>query len=718
MALTATPAVAAPHHSLPRAHAPLVQSPNADTEQAARDFDLGVTTAWKDLRLANSFEGTKVTWSSSRPGTLRKNGTVTRGSKARKVTLTATFSKDRAATRKKFPVTVLPRDAGTLFSYTTKGSTKRTDVLHLATATTHGSPQQANQAAPVLYTTTGSARMGSPTVFRDPDGGFRLLAPEIDGDSRTGKAYVFSSKDLVHYTDEELVDLAPGKQPTDLSVDYDNAASTYTVTYTDAATDERQFVTSTDLRKFSTPETSSKVGNQAAKGSNGGLPNDALDVASVPVTSSELSYVRSKLGRVHNTAVKVPGLVTTKAGSERPGLPATAEATYSSGSTSKFPVRWDQNDLAAVNTNKPGVYTVNGTVKNPTYPDPLVERRADPDVTKGDDGYYYFTSSYPMTRKDDPDGYDRVILRRSKTIAGLKDAQEVSIWDEDSTPDVNRYIWAPELNKIGDDWYILFTGARNGGPFDIRPYMLKFTGEEFTGDAVMNKDNWKLVGPVKAHAGDEHAFTSFSLDMTAFESNGKHYLVWAEKPGSSTLRMAQIDPKDPTQLIGDSVQLSEPTQAWEQNDAQNLKVDEGPAVIRHDGKVYVSFSGSSVDRNYAVGLLAADESSDLMDPKSWTKTGYPVLTTDDVPGQMGPGHNSFTTDEYGNPVIVFHSRTENDSSNPGEATDEGLFDPRRHARAKTVHFDVDGDPVFNMTAAEELDPRLARVSVKVVVRRR
>ena len=50
--------------------------------------------------------------------------------------------------------------------------------------------------------------------------------------------------------------------------------------------------------------------------------------------------------------------------------------------------------------------------------------RADPFITKGDDGWYYFTASYPMYGKDDKDGYDRIILRRSETIDGLAKAEE------------------------------------------------------------------------------------------------------------------------------------------------------------------------------------------------------------------------------------------------------------------------------------------------------
>ena len=50
-----------------------------------------------------------------------------------------------------------------------------------------------------------------------------------------------------------------------------------------------------------------------------------------------------------------------------------------------------------------------------TYANPFILERADPFMIKADDGWYYFTASYPMKRGDDPEGYDRVILRRSYT---------------------------------------------------------------------------------------------------------------------------------------------------------------------------------------------------------------------------------------------------------------------------------------------------------------
>lgn len=44
------------------------------------------------------------------------------------------------------------------------------------------------------------------------------------------------------------------------------------------------------------------------------------------------------------------------------------------------------------------------------YTNPLVRNRADPHITRHTDGFYYFTATAPE--------YDRIILRRSRTLNG------------------------------------------------------------------------------------------------------------------------------------------------------------------------------------------------------------------------------------------------------------------------------------------------------------
>jgi GH43 family beta-xylosidase len=690
----------------------LADTPQNNLQVAVDGYDLAITRITEDIVLRTSSGEVAISWASSDAATIATDGSVTRPAAEKAVTLTATFSLDGLTATREFPVSVLAADVGRIGSYITTGDTTRTDVLHLAASsspTADGATFAGlNKGRGILYPTQGVAKFGPPVLLRAPDGTFRLVAIENGQGSRL---YVFDSGDLTSFTNERLVSFVPSLvSATAVSAAYDNGIGRYRVGYT-AQGGARFEVTTADFVTFSAP-TAATAATPSAPVASGTFPAAASGASSIGVTAAEYARIGETYGRVVNTGVQSFADVAIDEG-ETPVLPGTATVEYSSGDTSSMPVDWDADDLAALESAAPGTYLIDGTVTRPTFPDPLVERRADPDVTLGDDGMYYFTGSYPMTRADDPNGYDRIVLRRADTIQGLKTAPETTIWHENTDPALNRYIWAPELEKIGDDWYILFTAGRTSG-FDIRPAMLKFTGAEFSGDAVLDPANWTSLGYVKAAAGDASAFTSFSLDMTHFEEAGKHYVVWAEKPAiGSTLRMAEIDPANPNQLISQSILLSAPTLAWEKNNGDSI--DEGPAVIKKNGKIIIAFSAATVDDKYCVGVLTADAAADLMNPASWAKNPYPLLTTDDVPGQVGPGHNSFTVDEFGNPVIVYHSRTVNDSSNPGEATDAGLFDPRRHARAALVHFDSRGLPVFSMTADEELAPANAAVQVRVVV---
>ena len=67
-----------------------------------------------------------------------------------------------------------------------------------------------------------------------------------------------------------------------------------------------------------------------------------------------------------------------------------------------------------------------------------------------------------------------------------------------------------------------------------------------------------------------------------------------------------------------------------------------------------------------------------------------VLRTDESRGIYGPGHNSFTEDEEGNPIMVYHARTE------AEIEGNPLYNPNRHAMLMKIRWDEKtGAPIFS-----------------------
>ena len=305
------------------------------------------------------------------------------------------------------------------------------------------------------------------------------------------------------------------------------------------------------------------------------------------------------------------------------------------------------------------------------YNEPFIEQRADPFVCKAADGTYYFTASYPA--------YDRILLRSSKNLNGLKDAKERQIWVKHEHGLMSCHIWAPGLHFVYGKWYIYFAAGEAEDVWKIRPYVLECDGDPMTGE-------WSELGPMKGCDDDPFSFTDFSLDATIFEHKGDYYYVWAQKASNiSNLYIAKM--AAPNKLATVMEMITTPDYDWERI---LFWVNEGPAVLKHDGKIWLTFSASGTGSCYCVGLLSADENADLLDPASWTKERMPVLETDQEKGLYGPGHNSFTTDEDGNDIMVYHARTYD-----GIKTKDPLYDPNRHAHLLKVQYDENGRPIFD-----------------------
>ncbi len=308
------------------------------------------------------------------------------------------------------------------------------------------------------------------------------------------------------------------------------------------------------------------------------------------------------------------------------------------------------------------------------FNEPWILQRADPYVYLHTDGWYYFTASIPT--------YDCIALRRAKSLAELPDAEEVIIWRKHENGPMSEHIWAPEIHYLFGKWYIYFAGGEKEDVWNIRPYVLECQGED------PMTDTWVEMGKMRRAGGDEFSFEAFSLDATVFEVRGEWYYVWAEKVGVgkqiSNLYIAKMENGYTLKTV--QVLLTTPDYDWERI---GFWVNEGPGVVRRNGKLYLTYSASETGVDYCVGMLTADENSDLLDPKSWTKERYPVLKTDESLEIYGPGHNSFTKDEAGNDIMVYHARKEADiEGNP-------LYNPNRHAMLMKIKWDENDRPVFS-----------------------
>lgn len=308
----------------------------------------------------------------------------------------------------------------------------------------------------------------------------------------------------------------------------------------------------------------------------------------------------------------------------------------------------------------------------PAAVNPLVRQRADAQVFRHDDGHYYMTGSVPE--------YDRLVLRRSKTLAGLATAEEAILWRHEKTGPMSGFLWAPELHLIDGRWIMYFAAGPSGGGedvFRIRTYAIVCDGA----DPMTGK--WTVLGQFQA------PWDSFNLDSTSFVHKGVRYFAWAQRePGIDTNSNLYIAPlATPLTLAAKATRLTVPTLDWE---VRGYKVAEAPAVLARNGRLFMTYSASATDARYCLGMLTAPDDADIMDPNVWTKSQQPVFQTSRETSVYGPGHNSFTVDERGRDMLVYHGRDyEKIQGDP-------LFNPDRHTRVQRLYYAADGTPDFGV----------------------
>ncbi|MEW9856639.1 family 43 glycosylhydrolase [Novosphingobium sp. M1R2S20] len=303
---------------------------------------------------------------------------------------------------------------------------------------------------------------------------------------------------------------------------------------------------------------------------------------------------------------------------------------------------------------------------------PLVRQRADAQIFLHEDGYYYMTGSVPE--------YDRLVLRRARTLAGLTDAPEAVLWRHQSSGPLSGFIWAPELHQVDGRWIMYFAAGPSGGGedvFRIRTYAIACDGSDpMTG-------TWSVLGQF------QFPWDSFNLDSTIFTHRGTRYFAWAQREAgidtNSNLYLAPL--ASALTLAAPPARLAVPTLDWE---IRGFKVNEAPAVIHRNGRLFMTYSASATDARYCLGMLTASDDADIMDPRAWTKSPEPVFQTSRETSVYGPGHNSFTVDEQGHDILVYHGRDY-------EAIEgDPLFNPDRHTRIQRLYFDAQGVPEFGV----------------------
>jgi GH43 family beta-xylosidase len=298
------------------------------------------------------------------------------------------------------------------------------------------------------------------------------------------------------------------------------------------------------------------------------------------------------------------------------------------------------------------------------FTNPIVTSGADPWVIRWEKQYYYCFSRN-----------DRVYVSRAGSLVDIGRGTEAAVWTPPPKGAYSKELWAPELHRLGDRWYI-YVAADNGDNANHRMYVLE-------GSARDPQSRFRLRGKIAAKTD------RWAIDGTVGMINGHLYFVWSGWEGKENVRQdlyiaAMIDPWT---ITGERACLAVPEYSWEKLGPQWAGkgfpggVLEGPEFLIHGGRTHIIYSanGSWTD-DYCLGQLTFTGGNPL-DRASWRKMDKPVFSrTDKV---FGPGHACFLQTADGREDwIVYHA-----AKRKGSGWD-------RNVRAQPFGWDRDDSPHF------------------------
>ncbi|HWT74786.1 MAG TPA: family 43 glycosylhydrolase [Mobilitalea sp.] len=551
--------------------------------------------------------------------------------------------------------------------------------------------------------TMNAKSLKRPYLFKMEDGSFGVLAirTEAYGEDDTqskGKVLFFTSDDLLQYREIGLINLHADSFLKDVTCNYDEEQKVYTLCWCDESAQWYK----NDIADLYSLDCKTKSIKTEAMIIEAMKIEAAVEIKKVvadiegivprnSISINEKIGGRLKLRLSTPFHVSIEAPMEIEAASLRELKSVKVKAIYNDGTTSFKTVDWN---AAQVDWNKPGIYEITGTVHQDHYEFPFAINRADPCAAKWKDKYYFIATN-------DADGNHTLYIREADSIPELVNAKEELILDSSTYEGIGGLLWAPEFHVIGDDLYI-FHAATPGEFFHEESHVMKLK----RGGNPACKEDWSRPLRVLKKDGSYlcEAGKTISLDMTCFEWNKEYYVAWSERQFvpvdlGAWVYLAKVDPTEPWKLISDPVLLTKPDYGWANN---HTFVDEGPFALITDKKLFLTFSSAAVDTTYVVGLLTAEPGADLLDVKNWTKVNYPLLTSRNVPGEYGPGHNSYVTDDDGLIWNAYHAR-------PG-------VDAPRCSGLRRVHFDIDGYPVLDLTQERDLNPELKIVTTKLIIK--
>jgi len=199
----------------------------------------------------------------------------------------------------------------------------------------------------------------------------------------------------------------------------------------------------------------------------------------------------------------------------------------------------------------------------------------------------------------------------------------------------DRWFWAPEVYHVNGKFYMYYSADEH--------------------ICVATSDS--PLGPFTQEVKEPMIAGEKCIDNSLFiDDDGKPYLFFDRFNDGLNIWVAELEDDLMTIKMETMKKCINVSQDWE---TVWPRVNEGPYVLKHEGKYYMTYSANSYESPfYGIGFATAD---DINGP--WTKyDGNPILQK---PGHLvGVGHSAMFEDKDGQLRIVFHSHRSESEIHP------------------------------------------------------
>lgn len=308
------------------------------------------------------------------------------------------------------------------------------------------------------------------------------------------------------------------------------------------------------------------------------------------------------------------------------------------------------------------------------FRNPLTNQNlSDPFVTYDNvTGYYYLIAT----------SSDKIEMYRSKKIGDIiRGGDSKVIYQSEPSKKVFGPMWAPEMYKIGDKWYI-YTSCQ----------------EIYTENQWIETKRLLILKSKTQNPFDGFEFGSkpdtsiFAIDPSTAIINGKQYICYSRVPGLSGQVLDIREMSDPLTFTDNWAEIARSTYDWELVPPYTgTGINEGAFFVRRGERLFIIYSANGCwSDDYCLGVLEY-KGGEVCNPTSWFKHPKPLFVKGN--GIYGVGHASFFYSPDGSELwCAYHCLLR---TNP-ECTEMD-----RHTCVQKIDFDENDYPVMGLPVGIE-----------------